>query len=116
MSERRRRERVAIPGGSAAIPAEFKTQRASGVGKIVRLGDSGLVIRTADPLDVSESVELVLYDPTDSKIEISGTARRSADSEGKREVFIELDASSEAYDELFERLLIESPGGIDSPS
>ena len=114
MSERRRRERVAIPGGTAAIPAEFKTEANSGVGKIVRVGDSGLVIRTADALEISQSVELVLYDPADSKIEVSGTARRIAKSDGKREVFIELDGSCEAYEELFERLLIESPGGIDS--
>lgn len=114
MSERRQRERVAIPGGSAAIPAEFKTEAASGVGKIVRIGDAGLVIRTADPLEVPEAVDLVLYDPSDSKIEVSGTARRISGSGGKREVFVEIDESCEAYEELFERLLIESPGGIDT--
>ena len=105
---------MAIPGGSGSIPAEFKTETGQGVGKIVRVGESGLVIRTGDPLEVSQRVERVLYDPSDSKSEGAGTTRRVGEPDGRREIFVELEGRCDAYDDLFERLLLESPGGIDS--
>ena len=114
MSERRRRERVAIPAGTRAIPAEFKAETLSGVGKVVRVGEAGLVLRTAEGLEVPLPIELILYDSADCKIELSGMARRSSECEGQFEIFVELDESTDAYQELFERLVVASPGGVDS--
>lgn len=104
MKERRQKGRIQLRRTVDPIEVEFQIGELRGQGRVSKLARDGVFVTTEQTPDSLGDGRVILYDECGTKIELVGSVRRIAGSKG---FFLQISGESEAYAELYERMLVE---------
>ena len=104
MKERRQKGRIQLRRSLDPISVDFEIGDVRGQGRVSKLARNGVFVTTEQTPDSLGEGRVIFYDECGSKIELVGSVRRIAGSKG---FFLQISGESEAYSELYERMLVE---------
>ncbi len=107
MKERRQKGRIKLRRTVDPIPVEFEIGEIRGQGRVAKLAPDGVFVSTDQLPDILSEGRVILHDDCGGKIELSGTVRRIVGRKRSQGFFLQIGSPSEAYSELYERMLVE---------